>query len=502
MASTYSTSLKLELIGDGEQSGIWGQTTNNNLGTLLEQAITGVVNITMVDANYTLTSFNGVTDEARNAVLVIGGTNAAVRDVVAPLVKKLYVVKNSTVGGFGVNIKGSTGSAVLVPNGATVWVYCDGTNFNAINTETVGNFEVNGNLTVTGDTNAANATYTGNVAALNFSGGGLTLTSINASNISAGTIANARTTAASANGASTIVARDANGSFAGNVVTATLFSGSGASLTNIPNSATTAASANGASTIVARDSNGSFSANVGTFVTVSGAFSGNGATLTNINASNISSGTIANARTTAASANGASTIVARDTNGSFTANVITANGSALTAINASNISAGTIANARTTGSASNGASTLVLRDTNGSFTANFGTFNGNVAANNVTITTLLTGNNANLSGQVNMTSTGAVLIPSGTTAERPTAASGLFRFNSSLTRFEGYNGTSWGTLGGATGGGNDQIFYENGQNVTTDYTIAGTKNAMSAGPITIDGGATVTVDTGANWVIV
>jgi len=82
------------------------------------------------------------------------------------------------------------------------------------------------------------------------------------------------------------------------------------------------------------------------------------------------------------------------------------------------------------------------------------------------------------------------------------SASGLFRFNSSLTRFEGYNGSSWGTLGGATGGGNDQIFYENGQNVTTDYTIASTKNAMSAGPITIDSGATVTVDTGANWVIV
>jgi hypothetical protein len=489
MASTYSTSLKLELIGDGEQSGIWGQTTNNNLGTLLEQAITGVVDITMTDATYTLTNFNGVSDESRNAVLVVGGTNAAVRDVIAPLVEKLYVVKNSTVGGFGVRIIGVSGTGITVPSGATVWVYCDGTNFNAINTESVGNFEVNGNLTVTGNTNAVAATYTGNVAALNlstanvtatgagaftgnvsaanFTGAGLTITSINASNISAGTIANARTTAASANGASTIVARDSNGSFAGNVVTATLFSGSGASLTSIPNSATTANSANGASTIVARDSNGSFAANVGTFVSISGAVSGNGANLTNINASNISSGTIANARTTAATANGASTIVLRDSNGSFAGNVVTG--------------------------------------TTGSFTTvsgTTGTFTGNVSANNVTITTTLTGNNANLSGTVRMTSTGAVLVPAGTTAERPTAATGLFRFNSSLTRFEGYNGANWGTLGGATGGGNDQVFYENGQNVTTDYTIAGTKNAMSAGPITIDGGATVTVDTGANWVIV
>jgi hypothetical protein len=250
MASTFSTTLRLELIGDGDQSGIWGQTTNTNLGSLLEQAITGVVNITMVDANYTLTNFNGVSDEARNVVLVLGGTNAAVRDVITPLVEKLYVVKNSTSGGFAVNIRAASGSSVSVPSGATVWVYCDGTNFNAIGTESVGNFEVNGNLTVTGNTNAVAATYTGNVAALNYStagnvaatgnvsaanfvGAGLTITSINASNISAGTISNARTTAASANGASTIVARDTNGSFSANVGTFTSVTGDGASLTNL-----------------------------------------------------------------------------------------------------------------------------------------------------------------------------------------------------------------------------------------------------------------------------
>ena len=294
MASTFSQTLRLELIGDGDQSGLWGQTTNTNLGTLLEQAITGVVNITMADANYTLTNFNGVSDEARNAVLVVGGTNAAVRDIIAPLVEKLYVVKNSTSGGYAVNIRGSSGSSVSVPNGGTVWVYCDGTNFNAVGTETVGNFEVNGNLTVTGNTNAANATYTGNVAALNFSGAGLTLTSINASNISAGTIANARTTADSANGASTIVARDANGSFTANAITTT-------------------------------------------------SISGNGVALTAINASNITSGTIANARTTAASANGASTIVARDADGSFAANVVSATNVSATNVSATNVSATNVA---------------------------------------------------------------------------------------------------------------------------------------------------------------
>jgi hypothetical protein len=250
MASTFSPTLRLELIGDGDQSGIWGQTTNVNLGTLLEQAITGVVSITMVDANYTLTNFNGVSDEARNAVLVVGGTNAAVRDIIAPLAEKLYVVRNSTSGGFAINVRAATGSSVSVPNGATVWVYCDGTNFNAINTESVGNFEVNGNLTVTGNTNAVAATYTGNVVALNYStagnvsatgnvsaanftGAGLTITSINASNISAGTIANARTTAASANGASTIVLRGTSGEFSAGAITGSSFTGDGSAVSSI-----------------------------------------------------------------------------------------------------------------------------------------------------------------------------------------------------------------------------------------------------------------------------
>ena len=129
MSTTYSTSLKLSLIGDGEQSGIWGQTTNTNLGTLLEQAITGVVSITMSDANYTLSSLNGVSDEARNAVLVVTGTNSAVRDVIPPVVEKLYTVVNNTSGGYAIRVIGATGTGVSIPNGATALVYCNGTNF-------------------------------------------------------------------------------------------------------------------------------------------------------------------------------------------------------------------------------------------------------------------------------------------------------------------------------------------------------------------------------------
>jgi microcystin-dependent protein len=174
MASTFSPTLRLELIGDGDQSGIWGQTTNTNLGTLLEQSITGVVSITMVDANYTLTNFNGVSDEARNQVIVATGTNAAVRDIIAPLVEKTYTIQNSTTGGFGVRIIGATGTGVTIPNGNTLQVYCNGTNFLPSTTAAPGNFSVisdlfvsgnetlQGNLTVNGNENlAGNLTFTG-----------------------------------------------------------------------------------------------------------------------------------------------------------------------------------------------------------------------------------------------------------------------------------------------------------------------------------------------------
>lgn len=151
MASSYSPSLKIELIGNGDQSGTWGTTTNNNLGTLLEQAITGVQSIVMNNANYVLTSLNGTSDEARNAVLAVTGTNSAIRQIVCPLVEKLYVVYNNTTGGYAITIGGASGATITIPNGITAQVYCDGTNFFSSQTGSAGNFTVNGTLTATGN---------------------------------------------------------------------------------------------------------------------------------------------------------------------------------------------------------------------------------------------------------------------------------------------------------------------------------------------------------------
>ena len=261
----------------------------------------------------------------------------------------------------------------------------------------------------------ANGSFGANIISGAFSGDGSAINAINASNISSGTIDNSRTSAASANGASTIVLRDGSGGFGAGDITANSISGNGVALTainasniasgTIDNARTSASSSNGASTIVLRGASGEFAAGAITGTS----FSGNGSALTAINASSITTGTLDNARTTAASANGASTIVARDANGSFTANVVTGttgtftsvsgNGVALTAINASNIASGTIANARTTAASANGASTIVLRGTSGEFTAGAITgasFTGNgvaltaINASNITSGTVAT----------------------------------------------------------------------------------------------------------------
>lgn len=104
---------------------------------------------------------------------------------------------------------------------------------------------------------------------------------------------------------------------------------------------------------------------------------------------------------------------------------------------------------------------------------------------------------------VDVTATGSIKIATGTTAERPASpATGDFRFNTTTTAAEIYNGTDFVAVGGgATGGGNDEVFVENDQTVTTNYTITTNKNAMSTGPITINSGVSVTVPSGSNWVV-
>jgi microcystin-dependent protein len=156
MPSTYSTSLRLELIGNGEQAANWGNTTNTNLGTLLEQAITGVSTVSFpADADRTLTSSNGVSDESRNAVLVL--TSAvnltATRNLIVPTVNKFYAIRNTTSGSQSVVVKTSAGTGVTLANGYTQLMYCDGTNVVLASvpiSAADGSASVSGNLAVAG----------------------------------------------------------------------------------------------------------------------------------------------------------------------------------------------------------------------------------------------------------------------------------------------------------------------------------------------------------------
>jgi inosine/xanthosine triphosphate pyrophosphatase family protein len=100
--------------------------------------------------------------------------------------------------------------------------------------------------------------------------------------------------------------------------------------------------------------------------------------------------------------------------------------------------------------------------------------------------------------------TGSVITPVGTVAQRDASpAVGYLRYNSDYNSFEGYTAGGWGPIGsGAKGFGSNAVFFENDSVVTADYTISAGKNAVSAGPITINSGVTVTIPSDSNWVIV
>jgi hypothetical protein len=125
MASTFS-SLKFELIGTGEQDGTWGDTTNTNLGTAIEQAITGSGDITFASADVTLTLSNtNAAQVARNLRLVCVGTSGGARQLIVPSIEKQYIVQNDLAD--AVTIRTSAGTGVTIPAGKATVVFNNGT---------------------------------------------------------------------------------------------------------------------------------------------------------------------------------------------------------------------------------------------------------------------------------------------------------------------------------------------------------------------------------------
>ena len=231
MTTTYSPSLKLSLIGTGDQSGTWGSTTNNNLGTLVEQAITGVAAISLSGISaYTLTNLNGVPDDARNMCLIFSGTPSGAPTITAPAQNKLYVIVNNTTQNLTMVASGGV-TSLVIPALTTAQCYCDASNvsgngigFYSAQTTAAGNWNVGGNLTVAGTATITGAiSSSGAITGTGFNGAGTGLTGTAASL----TVANIASGAANQilyQSASSTTAFIASPSVAG---TAILFNGTG-----------------------------------------------------------------------------------------------------------------------------------------------------------------------------------------------------------------------------------------------------------------------------------
>jgi hypothetical protein len=140
MSSTYSNSLRAELIGSGDQAGAWGSTTNGNLSNVFDVAIAGYQTVSVTSASQALTYLNGATTTAAlnqsvYAMLRFTTTTGAAFSVYAPPVSKQYIVYNNS--GYSMTIYNSTvignttaaGAGITIVNGDKIMVWSDGTNF-------------------------------------------------------------------------------------------------------------------------------------------------------------------------------------------------------------------------------------------------------------------------------------------------------------------------------------------------------------------------------------
>ena len=139
MSSTYSTSLRIELQGTGENSGTWGTITNNNFSQSLEFSIAGVVSVAMGNSDTTLTNADGpqsqANNQARNAMIIATGAHSQARVLQFPATQKIYLIRNATTdagssGPYAITARlGASGNTLSIANGTTRLVATDGTNW-------------------------------------------------------------------------------------------------------------------------------------------------------------------------------------------------------------------------------------------------------------------------------------------------------------------------------------------------------------------------------------
>ena len=155
MASTFSPNLRIELIGNGEQAGTWGSTTNTNLGTLIEDAISGYETVSVTTAAQAFTYADGAADQSRNAMIELTTTTGAAFAVYAPPSPKEYTIYNAsayTATIYNSTVIGNTtagGAGIAIPTGKKMVVFSDGTDFYTIYAATAGAADTADALTTT-----------------------------------------------------------------------------------------------------------------------------------------------------------------------------------------------------------------------------------------------------------------------------------------------------------------------------------------------------------------
>jgi len=440
MASTYTTNLKIQEIGNGEQAGTWGSTTNTNW-TLIEQAVAGVQTITMANANYTLSNLNGVLDEARNMVLNVVGTNSGIYQVIIPTNQtKTYIVSNQTTGGYAITIGISGGSIISIPNGTTAQVYTDGTNTYSSQTGSAGDFTVNGNLVVTGS-----STETGNLSAAG------ALYAYTAATSTASSISGTTLTIGGTLTGTFFVGQIISGTgvISGTIITA-LGSGTGGSGTYTVSSSQTVSSTaiNGAVGVSLNNPYIPGSLSVGGTLSVAqdASFTGTGEIKLPVG-------------TTAQRAS-------LPTYGMFRYNSTTNQFEGYNSASGTTIS--TITFVTTT-------ATLTTATAHGLSTG--------------AVVTILGASPAAYNGTFSITVTGTTTFTY-TMLSNPGA---------NATVVGSYTIGYWGQIGG--GAQAQGVVYENGQTIISNYTMTSGNNGESVGPITIASGKIVTIPSGSRWVI-
>jgi hypothetical protein len=157
MPSSYSPDLRIELIANGEKTGTWGTITNDNLGVIIEDAISGLASVSITSANQALTAQNGAVDQARCAAISLTTTTTAPFNVYVPPVTKLYLVTNPS--GYTATVYCSTvlgnttaaGTGVAIPTGKSVLLRADGTDVVEQLNHVVGALSVGGAFSVAGN---------------------------------------------------------------------------------------------------------------------------------------------------------------------------------------------------------------------------------------------------------------------------------------------------------------------------------------------------------------